>query len=77
MCFHEKRNPNSHKFFNQSDCFDERGKKGKTKTSPSHWTTKFKFVSLGGQLIYVDIKCLRRRDFVKPYDFKKTLVKVN
>jgi hypothetical protein len=51
-----------------------RGKKNKQIKSCYNWTTKFKFVSRGEQLIYVDIKCLRRRDFVKPYDFKKTLV---
>ena len=48
--------------------------KNNKKSSPSHWTTKLKFVSSGEQLIYVDIKCLKRQDFVKPYDFKNTLV---
>ena len=51
----------------------QRGKNN-NKSSPSHWTTKLKFVSSGEQLIYVDIKCLRRQDFVNPYDFKNTLV---
>ena len=52
-----------------------RGKKQKNKSSlVLIGQQKFKLISRGEQLIYVDIKCLRRRDFVKPYDFKNTLV---
>ena len=50
-----------------------RGKKNQTDQVLLQLDKKIKFVSRGGQLIYVDTKCLRRRDFVKPYDFKNTL----